>query len=39
VATIMGRTPGSVKQLQRRALIALREHLATTQATDTGGAS
>jgi RNA polymerase sigma factor (sigma-70 family) len=43
VATIMGRTTGSVKQLQRRALIALRDHLTTTQATtkatEAGGAS
>jgi RNA polymerase sigma-70 factor, ECF subfamily len=34
VATIMGRSPGSVKQLQRRALGALRDQVATR-----GGAS
>jgi RNA polymerase sigma factor (sigma-70 family) len=34
VATIMGRSPGSVKQLQRRALAALRDQVAAT-----GGAS
>lgn len=27
VATVLGKTPGAVKQLQRRALLALREHV------------
>jgi len=33
VATVLGRTPGAVKQLQRRGLLALREILATERVT------